>query len=114
MSSSDTVRINTEKQPEAPSHRVGVIIDGAEVDYSSIERVDISLQENSHDYARVVISGISPLSITDYSNRPIQVTVDAAPSEGFTFCGYVTRIDPSHKVTCGKANRSLFQEADLH
>jgi len=114
MSSSDTVRINTEKQPEAPSHRIGVVIDGADVDYSSIERVDISLQENSHDYARVVISGISPLSITDYSNRPIQVTVDAAPSEGFTFCGYVTRIDPSHKVTSGKANRSLFQEAHLH
>jgi hypothetical protein len=114
MSSQDTVRLNTEEQPEAPSHRIGVIIDGAEVDYSSIERVDISLQENSHDYARVIISGISPLSITDYSNRPIQITVDAAPSDGFTFCGYVTRIDPSHKVTSGKANRSLFQEGHLH
>ena len=114
MSSQDTVRLNTEKQPEAPSHRIGVIIDGADVDYSAIERVDISLQENSHDYARVILSGISPLSITDYSNRPIQVTVDAAPSVGFTFCGYVTRIDPSHKVTSGKANRSLFQEGHLH
>ncbi len=114
MSSSDTIRINTERQPEAPSHRVGVVIDGAEVDYSSIERVDISLQENLHDYARLIISGISPLSVTDYSNRPVQVTVDAAPSEGFTFCGYVTRIDPSHKVTSGKANDSLFQEAHLH
>ena len=71
MSSQDTVRLNTEEQPEAPAHRIGVIIDGAEVDYSSVERVDISLQENSHDYARVIISGISPLSITDYANRPI-------------------------------------------
>jgi len=111
---STTVQINTVRQPEAPKHRLGVTIDGAEVDYTSIERVDISLKENEHDYARLIISGISPLSLTDYDNRPIQITVDAAPSDGFTFYGYITRLEPSHKVTSGKANRSLFQEGHLH
>ena len=110
----NTVQVNTERQPEAPKHRLGVIIDGAEVDYTSIERVDISLKENEHDYARLILSGISPLSLTDYDNRPIQITAQAPPGDGFTFYGYVTRLEPSHKITSGRANRSLFQEGHLH
>ena len=114
LNSYDTVPINTTRQPEAPKHRLGVIIDGAEVDYTSVERVDISLKENAHDYALLILGGLSPLSLTDYDGRPIQITVQAPPGDGFTFCGYVTRIEPSHKVTSGKANRSLFQEGHLH
>ena len=114
MEQNSTVQINTERQPEAPKHRLGVVIDGAEVDYTSIERVDISLKENAHDYALIILSGLSPLSITEYDGRPVQITVDAPPGNGFTFCGYINRVVPSHTVTSGKANRSLFQEGHIH
>jgi phage protein D len=104
----------TTTQTSAPKHSVDVSIDGVGVDYSSIAKVEVSLRENEHDLVTLVLMGISPLAITDYVDRPIKVTVKVPYGEGFTFCGYVNHVNPTHKVSSGKANRSLFQEAHLY
>ncbi|MBU91894.1 MAG: hypothetical protein CL475_05685, partial [Acidobacteria bacterium] len=96
-------------QKEAAPHSVDVSIDGVAVDYTTVERVDIDLRENEHDLATLVLAGISPLSITDYVDRPVKIKIGVSYSEGFTFCGYVNHVKPSHKVTSGRVNGSLFQ-----
>jgi phage protein D len=101
-------------QKEAAPHSVDVSIDGVAVDYTTVERVDIDLRENEHDLATLVLAGISPLSITDYVDRPVKIKIGVSYSEGFTFCGYVNHVKPSHKVTSGRVNGSLFQEAHLY
>ena len=101
-------------QKESSPHTVDVSIDGVGVDYTTIERVDIDLRENEHDLATLVLAGISPLSITEYIDRPVSIVVGVPYGDGFTFCGYVNHVKPSHKVTSGQANGSLFQEAHLY
>ena len=108
------VQINATGQPEASDHLLDVTIDGVEVDYAAIARVDIHLRENEHDYARLILAGISPLSLTEYDGRAVQINVSVRYSEGFTFCGYINFIEPAHKVSSGTANDNLFQEAHIH
>jgi phage protein D len=101
-------------QPSAPNHSLIVRIDGVAVDYAAIERVDISLKANEHDLAVVILAGISPLSVTDYVDRPISVEVEVPYGQGFTFCGYINHVNPSHKAASGQVNFSLFQEATIY
>ena len=62
-------------QPSTTPHTVEVSIDGVGLDYNTVERVDISLKSNEHDLAVLTLAGTSPLSITDYIDRPIKVDV---------------------------------------
>ena len=101
--------VNTPTHIGTAKHTIDVEIAGFNVD--AVERVDINLRENEHDHVRFILSGISPLSVTDYIDVPVKVTVGVGYSNGFTFCGYINSITPSHKVTSGRANGSLFQEA---
>jgi phage protein D len=91
-----------------------VSIDGVGLDYNTVERVDISLKSNEHDLAVLTLAGISPLSITDYIDRPIKVSVSVPYGDGFTFCGYINHIRPNHKAASGEVNHSPFQEAHLY
>ena len=105
-------KVNLPRQPEAPSHSIYVDIDG--FDHGAIERIDINLKENEHDHVRFILGGISPLSVTDYVDLPVRVVVDVGYNDGFIFCGYINHVQPTHTVTSGRANRSLFQEAWVH
>ena len=58
--------LTSRHQSAATLHGVVVEIDNVDATmYSSIERVDISLRQNEHDLAELVLAGISPLSVTD-------------------------------------------------
>lgn len=105
-------KVNVPRQPEAPLHNVFVDIAG--FDYGSIERIDINLRENEHDHVRFILGGIHPLSVTEYIDMPVRVVVEVGYNDGFVFCGYINHVQPTHKVTSGRANRSLFQEAWVH
>ena len=63
-------------QPSASQHSVSVEIDGVDVNiYSSVERVDINLRQNEHDHARIVLAGIPSISVTDYVDLPVIVSI---------------------------------------
>ena len=103
------------KQPSSVVHDLTVEINGVDTSfYSTVERVDISLRQNEHDLATITVGGMSELGVTRYMNLPIRIRVNVPYSEGFTFVGYITQITPTHKVSSGKANDSLLQEATLH
>jgi len=104
--------VNTPTLIGSAKHTIDVEIAGFNVD--TVERVDINLRENEHDHVCFVLAGISPLSVTDYIDSPVKVTVSVGYNKGFTFCGYITSIQPSYKVSSGRANGGLFQEARVH
>ena len=106
------VKVNVPRQPEAPRH--GVYVDIPGFDTGSIERIDINLRENEHDHVRFILGGIHPMAVTDYVDIPVRVVVDVGYNEGFLFCGYINHVVPTHKVTSGRANHSLLQEAWVH
>ncbi len=101
--------VNTPTHIGTAKHTINVEIAGFDTD--TVERVDINLRENEHDHVRFILAGISPLSVTDYIDTPVKVTVGVGYNNGFTFCGYINSIQPSHKVSSGRANGGLLQEA---
>ena len=103
------VLVNTPTQFGTAKHTIDVEIAGFNA--APVERVDINLRENEHDHVRFVLAGIAPLSITDYIGVPVKVTVGVGYSAGFTFCGYINSVKPSHTVSSGIAQGSLLQEA---
>ena len=88
-------------QPSATKHKVSVEIDGVDANiYSAVARVDVSLRQHEHDYARIVLAGIPAGSVTDYVDRPVMVRIEVPYGEGFTF-------------TDGRVEGGLLQEATL-
>ena len=101
-------------QPSATKHKVSVEIDGVDANiYSAVERVDVSLRQNEHDYARIVLAGIPAGSVTDYVDRPVMVRIEVPYGEGFTFTGFINHVEPTHKARDGRVEGGLLQEATL-
>ncbi len=101
-------------QPEASPHTRVVEINGVDASVlSSVERVDISLHENEHDHATVILAGIGPTAVTDYIDRLIRISITLPDGSSFVFAGSITSVTPTHKSRSGRANGSLLQEASL-
>jgi hypothetical protein len=101
-------------QPEASPHTRVVEIDGVNAAVlSSVERVDISLRENEHDHATVILAGIGAASVTSYVDRLIRIQIILPDGSSHTFAGSIVSVTPTHKVRDGRANGSLLQEATL-
>ena len=101
-------------QYEASPHTRVVEIDGVNTTVlSSVERVDISLRENEHDHATVILAGIGSASVTSYVDRLIRIQIILPDGSSHTFAGSIVRVTPSHKARSGRANGSLLQEATL-
>ena len=101
-------------QPSATKHKVSVEIDGVDANiYSAVERVDVSLRQNEHDYTRIVLAGIPAGSVTDYVDRPVMVRIEVPYGEGFTFTGFINHVEPTHKARDGRVEGGLLQEATL-
>ena len=99
-------------QPSASQHSVSVEIDDVNTNiYSAVERVDISLRQNEHDHVRIVLAGIPAVSVTDYVDRPVMVSLSVLYGEGFTFTGFINHIEPTHKSRDGRVEGGLLQEA---
>jgi len=101
-------------QPEASPHTRVVEINGINAAaLSSVERVDISLRENEHDHATVILAGIGAASVTSYIDRLIRIQITMMDGSFFVFAGSIGSVTPSHKSRSGRANGSLLQEATL-
>lgn len=101
------------KSPTGLSPEIEISIAGAFVDYDSINRVEIRLEENQHDMAVIDLYGIPPRSITDFYNKPVQLTMSTGANFSQEFYGYVEDVRPTSFTGHGLMNDSPFQEARL-
>jgi len=97
--------------PNAPVVRMA--IDGVAVDYTSVESLEISLNENEHDYASFTFTGLIPRAVTEYINRPVYISIAATPDRKTTFYGYVGFVEPEAITRRGHINNSPIQRAHV-
>jgi phage protein D len=97
--------------PNAPVVRMS--IDGVAVDYTSVESLEISFNENEHDYAHFTFVGLIPRAVTEYLNRPVYISISASPDRTTTFYGYVGYVEPEAITRKGHINNSPIQRAHL-
>lgn len=97
--------------PNSPVVRMA--IDGVAVDYTSVESLEISFNENEHDYAQFTFVGLIPRAVTEYLNRPVYISISASPDRQTIFYGYVGFIEPEAITRRGHINNSPIQRAHL-
>jgi hypothetical protein len=97
--------------PNSPT--VGMSIDGVAVDYTSVESLEISFNENEHDYAKFTFTGLIPRAVTEYLNRPVFISIAASPARKTVFYGYVGYIEPEAIARNPTINNSPIQRAHL-
>ena len=89
--------------------RFSVSIDGGNLEYSSIQMVSLSLQENMHNLASLEVAGIPPDYLAEYLNLPIVITVSVGAYGSYTFYGYIYNMVPVSRNKDGLVNNSPFQ-----
>jgi hypothetical protein len=95
--------------PNSPT--VQLVIDGVSVDYTAIESVTITSTENSHDYAELIVVGLIPDYVIQYSDRPIYISIEYSPTQKTYFYGYISFITPEAITRKGYINKSAVQRA---
>jgi len=86
-----------------------VRISGAYIDFTSIQRVSIELQENMHNLAILDIAGIPAQELTNYIDIPIEISIGVGPLRFHQFIGYVSHLEPTSVNKDGLVNKSPFQ-----
>lgn len=100
-------------RPYGVSPKVSITIDGVQVDYRSINVIDIHMDESSHDTAIFEMSGIPPRAITDYYNAPVSIALTYGLHYSHTFIGRVAEVKPESMTSAGLVNGSPFQKAQI-
>lgn len=88
-------------------------IGGVDVDYTSIERIEIMLNESEHDMVVFRMAGIPAKAITDYLLAPVRLELRRGSSESQIFTGEVVEVTPVTELAKGAVNRSPFQTAEI-
>jgi len=101
------------KLPYGLSPTVDIAIGNSTVDYNTINRVELFMEDNQHDMLVMEIAGIPPRAITSYYNKPVQVKISTGGNFYQAFYGYVEDIRPSSFTGFGLMNDSPFQEAKI-
>lgn len=86
-----------------------VFINDAPFDFTSIQRVNIELEENKHNLATLDIAGLPPQYLTSYIDKPIIIRTSLGQQREYTFIGYVVYLEPESVTKHGLVNRSPFQ-----
>ena len=94
------------------SPTVRFIVDGVDLDYLTVQMLELSLDEGMHDSAVATIAGLSPKLVTEMIGRPVSMLWEyGALSHVFT--GYVYSTVPTGKTRQGLVNNSPFQAAKV-
>ena len=91
---------------------IDVIIDGVFLDYTSIRKLELHLEENNHDALVIQFAGLSPKVMISMINRPVRLTWKFG-SASHEFAGYVLSVNPVSVTKQGLVNGSPFQTADV-
>lgn len=86
-----------------------VIVNGMYLDYASVKRVNIELQENMHNLAILEVGGIPPQSLTDFIDVAISIKVSVGQIRMYGFVGYITYLEPESVNKNGLIDNSPFQ-----
>lgn len=96
--------------PSSPTIRF--IVDGVDLDYLTVQMLELSMDENMHDSAVATIAGLSPKLVTDMIGRPVSMTWEYG-TLSHVFTGYVHNTVPTGKAKQGLVNNSPFQTAKV-
>lgn len=101
------------KLPYGLSPTLEVAVGNSSIDYNTITRVELFMEDNQHDMLVMEIAGIPPRAITSYYGKPVQVKISTGGNFYQSFYGYVADIRPSSFTGFGLMNDSPFQEAKI-
>lgn len=91
---------------------IDVTFDGISMNYQSIGKVELMLDENKHDTLVVTIRGMNPRLLVEMINIPVRATWYVG-NQGHTFVGYVYSVNPHSITKEGLVNNSPFQTAEV-
>lgn len=89
-------------------------IGGVPINYTSIDRIEVNMNEGEHDMVVFRMLGIPAKGITDYLGAPVQLFFRRGTAEVQEFVGEVAQIIPESELRKGAVNRSPFQIAEIY
>jgi phage protein D len=101
------------KNPYGISPTLEIVVGNASFDYTAVNRVEITLEENHHDILTLDLSGIPPRAITDYYYKPVDVSLYTGGNFYHRFVGYVADVRPKSFTGFGLMNNSPFQDVEI-
>jgi hypothetical protein len=96
------------------SPSIDLSIGGVEVDYVSIQNVELNLKENEHDLLSITFAGLPVKALTDYIKAPVQYNMVRGTSQNHEFVGEIAQIVPHSKTRYGAVNDSPIQSATVN
>lgn len=95
------------------SPKVALEIGGVEVNYFSINNIELDLSANRHDVLTVHIDGMPSKAITDYIDAPVRFLISSGAGRTQEFVGYVMYVEPVYSASDPIVNQSTFSSAKL-
>lgn len=86
-----------------------VLIHNGYLDYTSIQRVNVELEEGKHNLATLEIAGIPPEYLDTYIDLPVAIKITVGGVRSHTFYGYIVYLEPISENIQGLVNKSPFQ-----
>jgi hypothetical protein len=91
-----------------------VLIHNGYLDYTSIQRVNVELEEGKHNLATLEIAGIPPEYLDTYIDLPISIRITVGGVRSHTFYGYIVYLEPTSENAQGLVNKSPFQTTKVY
>ena len=91
-----------------------VLIYNGYLEYTSIQRVNIELEEGKHNIATLDVAGIPPDYLDTYIDLPIAIKVTVGGVRSHTFIGYIAYLEPTSENIKGLVNKSPFQTTRMY
>lgn len=91
-----------------------VLIHNGFLDYTSIQRVNVELEEGKHNLATLDIAGIPPEYLDTYIDLPVAIKITVGGVRSHTFYGYIVYLEPTSENIQGLVNKSPFQTTRVY
>lgn len=95
------------------SPKVVLEIGDVEVNYFSINNIELDLSSNRHDVLTFVMNGIPSKAITDYIDSPVLFSISSGPGRYQEFVGYVLYVEPEYSSNAPITNQTIFNSAKI-
>lgn len=95
------------------SPKVSLELGGVEVNYFSINNIELDLAVNKHDVLTFHMNGIPSKAITDYIDVPVRFFLSSGAGRSQQFVGYVLYVEPSYSSSAPIVNQTVFNSAKV-
>ena len=97
------------KKPYGVSPTTTITVGNTSFDPTAVGRVELTLEENSHDFLVMDLAGIPPRAITEMYGKPVDIEFTTGGNFYQRFVGYVEEVRPESFTGFGLLNNSPFQ-----